>query len=136
MSFDGVRLPILGVRYAAQYPDMGSSDDLEIKASGDGIYQPAFRYEPGDDDELLPEVVMSLREMWDDYRQSSRGSNGHAPDLYTWASTLLRTLYTRGLLTVPLPADVDPDGPCQCKRTTVEHKPREHPNCIYRRETT
>lgn len=137
VAFDGARLPILGVRYAAQEPNGACSDDLEIKVGNrSGLYQVAFRYEPGDDDDLLPEMVMSLREMWDDYRQSSRGRSGHAPDFYTWASTVLRTLYNRGFLTVPLPADVNPDGPCKCARTPAPHLPRQHPNCIYRREIT
>lgn len=136
VMFDGSRLPITAVRYAEQDPIGACSDDLEIHAGDRDMFQLAVRYEPGDDDDLLPEVVMSLREMWDDYRQSSRGRAGHAPDLYTWASTILRSLYNRGFLTVPLPADVDPDGPCRCARTPVPHQPRKHANCIYRRETT
>lgn len=137
VTIDGSRLPILGVRYAEQDPDRHTANDqLEIQADHQQMWQIAARYEPGDDDEMMPQMVIMLRELWDDYRQSTRSSSGHAPDFYTWASIMLRQMYGYGFLTVALPADVDPDGPCKCARTSAVHKPRQHASCVYRREIT
>jgi hypothetical protein len=129
---DGRLLPIEGVAYANQDPEVTSPDMLVI-ALDRGIWQLAARYDPQMDDEMLPAVVHTLRELWDIHRASDRRDS--PPDFYTWAGELLRTLYTGAYLTIPLPADVDPDKECECGHTPAPHRPRAHKNCLYTRET-
>jgi hypothetical protein len=133
VMFDGVRLPVTGLRYAPQQPvgEGGSSDDLQIEVSDGGLWQIAVRYEPGDDDEALPQLVTTLRVLWDQHTASPRGRAQRRPDFYAWASELLRGLYGSGFLAVPLPDDVDPNGPCKCARTLDSHLPRGTSKCLY-----
>lgn len=127
VAFDGARLPITGVEYD---PD---ADTTYIVAGGDrGVWQIQQRWEPGDDEELLPRAVDTLRELWAAHQESGRTW----PDFYAWACEVLRHLYRQGALKVQLPADVDPEQPCQCGGTPAPHKPRGHRNCYYTREVT
>lgn len=133
---DGVRFQITAVAYAFQDPDTHTGNDqLEIHVGDPAdIYQLVARYDPenNSDGDLLPSMVQALREMWDDYKASSRGRAGHGPDFYTWSVHMLNLLYGQGFLQVPLPPEVDPDSDCTCMRTAVTHKPRQDHRCLYR----
>lgn len=130
--FDGARLPVTGVAYAFQHPDRLGNDQLEIHVHDLDVFQVACRYSDEVDEDLLPGLVGDLRELWDDYRQSTRGRGGYTPDFYTWTTWMLRTLYRQNALQVPLPADVDREAVCTCMRTTVPHKPQQDHRCLYR----
>lgn len=109
-----------------------SADDLVIYADTGERLVVRKAYNPEADDDVLVELVTDLRSMWREHQASPR--RGNAPDFYAWATTILRNMYDRAFLTVPLPAEVDPTGPCTCERTPTIHKPRQDPKCLYRRE--
>lgn len=128
-EFDGHSLTVEGVVVRPQ------SHEIALRiADRSGLWQLTRAYDPSDDDDLLGHTVAELRSLWMDHRERTDGPVGPTPDLYAFATSLLRRLYELSLLRVELPAAVDPDGPCGCSAALTVHKPRRHASCFYRRE--
>lgn len=137
---DGVQFPITAVKYGASdnpdaYDARMGSNMIELHGHED-IYQVCYRLDPGEaDDELMPSVVRALRDLWNHHRET-RGSTAAHLDFYQWATVLLTRLYELSFLRLPLPSDIDPTAICRCGGTFTQHRPRQDPRCVYRREVT
>lgn len=129
VELDGHRFDIGAVQ-----ADRSADDVVLYSDNGHGWWVVRAAYEPEYDDDVLAELVTDLRSRWRDHRASAARAD-LTPDFYAWATTILRNMYDRAFLTVPLPAEIDPTGPCGCEQTPTVHQPRHHPKCIYRRET-
>jgi hypothetical protein len=132
---DGAQFPITAVRFGADDNMVPGSGLLELHGHHEA-FQICYRLDPGEaDDELMPSVVHTLRDLWEDHRET-RGSTAAHIDFYQWAIALLTDLYNHSFLRLPLPSDIDPNAICRCGGSLTQHRPRQDPRCIYRREVT